>query len=70
MTEDQNKELTAQQIKDSKALLGCEPPEKLQYDLSKEERDSIKIDYRNANYSSCINNIAINISLNRFNSKS
>ena len=50
MNENQNKELTAQQIKDSKALLGCEPPKKLQYDLSKEEKDSIKIDYRNANY--------------------
>ena len=50
MNEDQNKELTAQQIKDSKALLGFEPPEKLQYDLSTEEKDSIKIDYRNANY--------------------
>lgn len=47
---DNKKELTAQQIKDSKALLGCEPPEKLEYDLSKEEKDSIKVDYRNANY--------------------
>ena len=47
---DNNKKLTAQQIKDSKALLGCEPPEKLEYDLSKEEKDSIKVDYRNANY--------------------
>ena len=47
---DNNKELTAQQIKDSQALLGCEPPEKLEYDLSKEEKDSIKVDYRNANY--------------------
>ena len=50
MEEDKNKELTSQQIKDSKALFGCEPPEKLQYDLTKEEKDSIKIDYRNANY--------------------
>ena len=47
---DNKKELTAQQIKDSKALLGCEPPEKLEYDLTKEEKDSIKVDYRNANY--------------------
>ena len=47
---DNNQQLTAQQIKDSKALLGCEPPEKLKYDLSKEEKDSIKVDYRNANY--------------------
>ena len=47
---DNKKELTAQQIKDSKALFGCEPPEKLEYDLSKEEKDSIKVDYRNANY--------------------
>ena len=50
MEENKNKELTSQQIKDSKALLGCEPPEKLNYDLSKEEKDSIKVDYRNANY--------------------
>ena len=50
MNENQTKELTAQQIKDSKALLGCEPPERLKYDLSKEEKDSIKVDYRNANY--------------------
>ena len=50
MEENKNKELTSQQIKDSKALFGCEPPEKLKYDLSKEEKDSIKIDYRNANY--------------------
>ena len=48
--DNKEKELTPQQIKDSKALLGCEPPEKLQYDLTKEEKDSIKIDYRNANY--------------------
>ena len=47
---DNKKELTAQQIKDAKALFGCEPPEKLEYDLSKEEKDSIKVDYRNANY--------------------
>ena len=50
MEEKKNKELTTQQIKDSQALSGCEPPEKLQYDLTKEEKDSIKIDYRNANY--------------------
>ena len=50
MEEKNNKELTTQQIKDSQALSGCEPPEKLQYDLTKEEKDSIKIDYRNANY--------------------
>ena len=50
MEDNKNKELTSQQIKDSKALSGCEPPEKLQYDLTKEEKDSIKIDYRNANY--------------------
>ena len=50
MEEKKNKELTNQQIKDSQALSGCEPPEKLQYDLTKEEKDSIKIDYRNANY--------------------
>ena len=50
MEDNKNKELTTQQIKDSKALSGCEPPEKLQYDLTKEEKDSIKIDYRNANY--------------------
>ena len=50
MNENKNEELTPQQIKDSKALLGCEPPEKLQYDLTKEEKDTIKIDYRNSNY--------------------
>ena len=50
MNENKNEELTHQQIKDSKALLGCEPPEKLEYDLTKEEKDTIKIDYRNSNY--------------------
>ena len=50
MNENKNEELTPQQIKDSKALLGCEPPEKLEYDLTKEEKDTIKIDYRNSNY--------------------
>jgi len=50
MEEDKNKGLTAQQIKDSMALSGCEPPEKLNYDLSKEDKDLIKVDYRNSNY--------------------
>ena len=50
MNENKNEDLTPQQIKDSKALLGCEPPEKLEYDLTKEEKDTIKIDYRNSNY--------------------
>ena len=50
MEEDKNKELTSQQIKDSMALSGCEPPEKLNYDLSKEDKDLIKVDYRNSNY--------------------
>ena len=50
MNENKKEELTPQQIKDSKALLGCEPPEKLEYDLTKEEKDTIKIDYRNSNY--------------------
>ena len=50
MDDNKNSGLTPQQIKDSKALLGCEPPEKLQYDLTKEEKDSIKVDYRNSNY--------------------
>ena len=50
MEDDKNKGLTPQQIKDSMALSGCETPEKLNYDLSKEDRDTIKIDYRNSNY--------------------
>lgn len=50
MENNKNKELTPQQLKDSKALLGCEPPEKLEYDLSKEDKDSIRVDYRNSNY--------------------
>ena len=50
MNETKKEDLTPQQIKDSKALLGCEPPEKLEYDLTKEEKDTIKIDYRNSNY--------------------
>ena len=47
MEENKNKGISAEQIKDSKALLGCEPPEKLNYDLSKEDKDLIKVDYRN-----------------------
>ena len=50
MEEDKNKGLTPQQIKDSKALKGCDPPEKLNYDLSKEDKDIIRVDYRNSNY--------------------
>ena len=50
MEDDKNKGLTSQQIKDSMALSGCEPPEKLSYDLSKEEKEEIRIDYRNSNY--------------------
>ena len=50
MEEDKNKALTPQQIKDSMALSGCETPEKLIYDLSKEDKDLIKVDYRNSNY--------------------
>jgi predicted nicotinamide N-methyase len=50
MEDDKNKGLTPQQIKDSKALLGCETPEKLSYDLSKEDKDTIRVDYRNSNY--------------------
>ena len=50
MDDDKYKGLTPQQIKDSMALSGCETPEKLNYDLSKEDRDSIKVDYRNSNY--------------------
>jgi predicted nicotinamide N-methyase len=50
MEDDKNKGLTAQQIKDSMALSGCEPPEKLNYDLTKEDKDLIRVDYRNSNY--------------------
>ena len=50
MEEDKNKGLTPQQIKDSKALKGCDPPEKSNYDLSKEDKDIIRVDYRNSNY--------------------
>ena len=46
----ENKGLTTQQIKDSMALAGCAPPEKLSYDLSKEDKEEIRIDYRNSNY--------------------
>ena len=50
MEDDKNKGLTAQQIKDSMALSGCDPPEKLNYDLTKEDKDLIRVDYRNSNY--------------------
>jgi hypothetical protein len=50
MEGDKIKALTPQQIKDSMALSGCETPEKLNYDLSKEVKDLIKVDYRNSNY--------------------
>jgi len=50
MEDDKYKGLTPQQIKDSKALSGCETPEKLNYDLTKEDKDSIRVDYRNSNY--------------------
>ena len=50
MEDDKTKGLTPQQIKDSMALSGCETPEKLNYDLSKEDKDTIKVDYRNSNY--------------------
>ena len=50
MEDDKYNGLTPQQIKDSMALSGCETPEKLNYDLSKEDRNSIKVDYRNSNY--------------------
>ena len=50
MEDDKHKGLTAQQIKDSMALSGCEPPEKLNYDLTKEDKDLIRVDYRNSNY--------------------
>ncbi len=50
MEDDKNKGFTPKQIKDSMALAGCEPPEKLSYDLTKEEKEEIRIDYRNANY--------------------
>ena len=50
MEDDKYKGLTSPQIQDSKALSGCETPEKLNYDLTKEDKDVIKVDYRNANY--------------------
>ena len=50
MEDSNNKGLTPQQIKDSKALSGFEIPEKFNYDLSKEDKDSIRVDYRNSNY--------------------
>ena len=42
--------LSSQQQKDSLALSGCDIPNKLSYDLSKEEKDTISVDYRNSNY--------------------
>ena len=50
MEDDKNKGLTPQQIKDSMALSGCEIPEKFNYDLTKEDKDTIRVDYRNSNY--------------------